>query len=245
MWCIRRRGGRACDASRRGRGWARGWGRTTVTCACDGWSATGAGGCSALSWSVCVRATNRLLVLDTHVRRWSRSTWTSCCTRSLRMRRPTRGRWVRGAGRARVHVNVRVWCAMVPGCACTLWPVHVMMVLHQHQYHLHMDFTPRSAPAVTQVVGTGLPASPGAAVGQAVFSAEEAEAWVGAGLKVSQGRGWGGSGAEGEPRGGLGEGMCVETQARVCTRARTAAPTAAQPPPLRARGWCWCASPRT
>jgi len=36
-----------------------------------------------------------------------------------------------------------------------------------------------------QVVGSGLPASPGAAVGQAVFSAEEAESWVAAGLKVS------------------------------------------------------------
>lgn len=35
-----------------------------------------------------------------------------------------------------------------------------------------------------QVVGTGLPASPGAAVGQAVFSAEEAESWSAAGLKV-------------------------------------------------------------
>eukprot|EP00983_Pelagomonas_calceolata_P000425 14761-Pelagomonas_calceolata.AAC.1 len=35
-----------------------------------------------------------------------------------------------------------------------------------------------------QVAGSGLPASPGAAVGQAVFSAEEAEAWVAAGQKV-------------------------------------------------------------
>jgi hypothetical protein len=38
--------------------------------------------------------------------------------------------------------------------------------------------------ATLQVVGTGLPASPGAAVGQAVFSAEEAESWSAAGIKV-------------------------------------------------------------
>ncbi len=34
------------------------------------------------------------------------------------------------------------------------------------------------------VLGEGLPASPGAAVGQAVFTAEEADAWKTAGMKV-------------------------------------------------------------
>ncbi|PNH02497.1 Pyruvate, phosphate dikinase, chloroplastic [Tetrabaena socialis] len=36
----------------------------------------------------------------------------------------------------------------------------------------------------SDVLGTGLPASPGAAVGQAVFNAEDAEAWRGSGLPV-------------------------------------------------------------
>ncbi|KAF5825737.1 PEP-utilizing enzyme, mobile domain-containing protein [Dunaliella salina] len=48
---------------------------------------------------------------------------------------------------------------------------------------LHPQFADESA-YKSQVAGTGLPASPGAAVGQAVFSAEEAEAWVAAGQKV-------------------------------------------------------------
>jgi len=48
---------------------------------------------------------------------------------------------------------------------------------------LHPQFADEDAykPAV---LGEGLPASPGAAVGQAVFSAEDAEEWVTAGLKV-------------------------------------------------------------
>jgi len=48
---------------------------------------------------------------------------------------------------------------------------------------LHPQFADESA-YKSQVAGSGLPASPGAAVGQAVFSAEEAEAWVAAGQKV-------------------------------------------------------------
>eukprot|EP00195_Chlamydomonas_chlamydogama_P010279 CAMPEP_0202891472 /NCGR_PEP_ID=MMETSP1392-20130828/1515_1 /ASSEMBLY_ACC=CAM_ASM_000868 /TAXON_ID=225041 /ORGANISM="Chlamydomonas chlamydogama, Strain SAG 11-48b" /LENGTH=863 /DNA_ID=CAMNT_0049575227 /DNA_START=362 /DNA_END=2953 /DNA_ORIENTATION=- len=48
---------------------------------------------------------------------------------------------------------------------------------------LHPQFADEAA-YQPHVLGTGLPASPGAAVGQAVFSAEQAEAWKGAGIKV-------------------------------------------------------------
>ncbi|MHC5059685.1 MAG: pyruvate, phosphate dikinase [Planctomycetota bacterium] len=46
---------------------------------------------------------------------------------------------------------------------------------------LHPSFDPKAA---RNVIATGLPASPGAAVGQAVFTADEAEAWRDKGKKV-------------------------------------------------------------
>jgi len=46
---------------------------------------------------------------------------------------------------------------------------------------LHPNFAPN---AKRNVIATGLPASPGAAVGQVVFSAEDAEKWKGQGEKV-------------------------------------------------------------
>eukprot|EP00198_Chlamydomonas_reinhardtii_P003602 XP_001692938.1 pyruvate phosphate dikinase [Chlamydomonas reinhardtii] len=48
---------------------------------------------------------------------------------------------------------------------------------------LHPQFANEAA-YKSDVLGTGLPASPGAAVGQAVFSAEDAEAWRSSGLPV-------------------------------------------------------------
>lgn len=60
----------------------------------------------------------------------------------------------------------------------------VLMVEPQHlDQLLHPQFADEDA-YKGDVVGSGLPASPGAAVGQAVFSAEDAEAWRSSGLPV-------------------------------------------------------------
>ncbi|GLC41497.1 hypothetical protein PLESTB_001005100 [Pleodorina starrii] len=60
----------------------------------------------------------------------------------------------------------------------------VMMVEPGHlDQLLHPQFADEDA-YKGDVLGTGLPASPGAAVGQAVFSAEDAEAWKSSGLPV-------------------------------------------------------------
>ena len=62
----------------------------------------------------------------------------------------------------------------------------VLMVEPRHlDQLLHPMFEGVGLPAYTQaVLGKGLPASPGAAVGRIVFTAEEAEKWEKAGEKV-------------------------------------------------------------
>ena len=70
----------------------------------------------------------------------------------------------------------------------------VLMVEPRHlDQLLHPMFEGVGLPAYTQaVLGKGLPASPGAAVGRIVFTAEEAEKWEKAGEKVGGlgGCGW-------------------------------------------------------
>ncbi|MGZ8449921.1 MAG: pyruvate, phosphate dikinase [Candidatus Deferrimicrobiaceae bacterium] len=51
----------------------------------------------------------------------------------------------------------------------------------QLEWLMHPSFDPKAA---VQVIGKGLPASPGAAVGKVVFLAEDAEAWAARGEKV-------------------------------------------------------------
>jgi len=60
----------------------------------------------------------------------------------------------------------------------------VLMDAHKSGQGMTPDPPAPCSPPPCKVVGSGLPASPGAAVGQAVFTAEEAESWAGAGLKV-------------------------------------------------------------
>ena len=59
-------------------------------------------------------------------------------------------------------------------------PTHLDQLLHP-QFADEEAYKPN-------VMGTGLPASPGAAVGQAVFNAEDAETWKASGLPVSAAR---------------------------------------------------------
>lgn len=69
----------------------------------------------------------------------------------------------------------------------------VLMVEPRHlDQLLHPMFEDASGAAYkSSVVGKGLPASPGAAMGRIVFTADEAEKWKAEGEKVRRGWSWG------------------------------------------------------
>ncbi|KAJ9534507.1 hypothetical protein QJQ45_022143, partial [Haematococcus lacustris] len=82
-----------------------------------------------------------------------------------------------GAAAVKIAVDAVAEGLVTPEQAiCMVEPTHLDQLLHP-QFADEAGYK-------EHVLGSGLPASPGAAVGQAVFTAEDAEAWKAAGLQV-------------------------------------------------------------
>ena len=84
-------------------------------------------------------------------------------------------------GKRTAKASVKIACDMVDEGLVTKWEAIQRVDAMQLEQLLHPTLDPA---AERNIIGQGLPSSPGAAVGKIVFTAEDAEAWSGRGEEV-------------------------------------------------------------
>lgn len=188
---------------------------------------------------------------------WSPATWTSCCTPCSRVRRGG------GALHSKLGWEARGLPASARSCAHSCWPQPGRMCVRTNRAR-SSTVPPRVRRAGVAkpeykkaVLGKGLPASPGAAVGKVVFTADEAEKWDKEGEKVGAG-GRGPGAGDGRERTTCGTAAVVQSplgheqqsppslpSPGAPTLTMSCPPTPPHPTPGRS-SWCgWRRRPRT